>query len=1021
MARDLGERVDGIRRRDFLKVVGVSGAGATLTGCSTGEVERLLPYVVAPEEVTPGVATWYTTVCGGCSAQCGMWVRTREGRAVKVEGNPAHPVSEGGLCSRGHATLQHLYNPDRFHGPMLREGPRLRQGTWDEAERLLAARIRRAGSAENAIDGGRVLFITGHTGPSMSALIDEFVAAVDGIRVDYDAVSDAPLREAARIAYGVDGLPRYDVAAARLLLSFGNDFIETGPSPVEHNKGLARMSAVNDEDHEKGRFVYLGPRLSLTGLNADEWIPIRSGSEAALALGMASAIAGPDAAGPYGNLLQTYDPASAAQAAGVSAEAIEELAERFVSEGPSLALGPGAGAHHRNATAANLAVMILNHVAGNVGRTVHYEPGTSAASSSFTGIEDAIGAMSSGEIGVVIVHGANPAYSLPTSSGFREAFEAVPYKVTLASAQDETAELSDLVMPDRHFLESWGDSAPRPGVMAIRQPVMEPVPMFDAKQAGDALLAVAGHLGADPGAATFYEYLRARHEAAHDAAMGDFETSWREALRAGVATHASAAVGEPQLQPPSTPLTFDAPALDGNGEFTLIVHPSSRFAGGEFSNSPWMQELPDPVSKITWHSWLEVNPHTAEERGLRNGDIVTVTSPHGSVEVPVWLYPGIREDAVALAMGGGHTAMGRYADGSGVNALDLLPSVAEQPSGALVTLATTVTVEPTGRGRPLVTIEGSDDQHDRPIAPAVQLALLGEAGEEAEGEHHEELQELQAGGGFIPVPAEEGVPEAFPLPGSRYGMYENAHEGPRWAMAIDLDKCTGCSACVTACQAENNVPWVGEQQVLMGRDMNWIRIERYYEHIDATQAGDLDVRFLPMMCQHCGNAPCEPVCPVFATYHTPEGVNAQIYNRCVGTRYCANNCPYKVRVFNWYRYTSEIPEPLNWQWNPDVTVRDNGVMEKCSFCMQRIRDAENRAALEGRRDVRDGEIVPACEQSCPAEAIVFGNIRDPNARVTQMVQSERTYRVLDELINTQPAVSYLKKVTFHEVAAGAHG
>ncbi|MCH2459546.1 MAG: 4Fe-4S dicluster domain-containing protein, partial [Gemmatimonadetes bacterium] len=470
-----------------------------------------------------------------------------------------------------------------------------------------------------------------------------------------------------------------------------------------------------------------------------------------------------------------------------------------------------------------------------------------------------------------------------------------------------------------------------------------------------------------------------------------------------------------------TALSFDTPLLDRSDDgLTLLVHPSGRFGGGEFSNSPWMQELPDPVSKITWHSWLEVNPHTAEERGIRNGDIVSVSSPHGSLEVPVWLYPGIREDTVALAMGGGHTGMGRYADGNGVNALGLLPAEAEQPSGALVTLATKVVVEPTGQSRRIATVEGSDDQHDRPIAPAVQLALLGEEEHEVEGEHHEELRELQGVGGFVPVPAEEGAPSAFPLPGAQHGEYADAHDGPRWAMAIDLDKCTGCSACVTACQSENNVPWVGENQVLMGREMSWMRIERYYEHVDATQADDLDVRFLPMLCQHCGNAPCEPVCPVFATYHTPEGVNAQIYNRCVGTRYCANNCPYKVRVFNWYRYTDDVPEPLNWQWNPDVTVRDNGVMEKCSFCMQRIRDAENRAALEGGRDVRDGEIVTACQQSCPAECIVFGNIRDPQSRVSEVVASERTYRVLDELINTQPAVNYLKKVTFHEVSSGEH-
>ena len=1005
---------DGIKRRDFLKVLGVSGAGATVTGCGPGEVEKLIPYVVQPEEITPGVATWYATTCGGCSAQCGMWVRTREGRAVKVEGNPDHPVSQGGLCARGHATLQHLYNPDRFAGPMIREGDRLRQGTWDEAERLLAARIRQTTQA-----GGNVTFIGGHTGPSMSALIDDFLSAVGGTRVEYDAVSDAPLREAARIAYGVNGLPSYDIASANLLLSFGNDFIDGGSSPVAHNRGLATMSSVDAEGHGKGRFVYLGPRLSTTGLNADEWVPIRPGSEAAVALGMAAHIAGANTTGPYANLLQSYSIATAAEAAGVSQDAIRDLANRFASAGPSLAMGPGVGAHHRNATAANLAVLILNDVAGNVGRTVTLGGGPTAASAPFSDMAAAINSMASGQVGVAIVHGANPAYSLPAASGFQAAFEQVPFKVSFASAMDETAAMADLIMPDRHFLESWGDAMPRPGVMGIQQPVMQAMPHFEAKAAGDALLSVARHLGNAPAAATFYEYLRGRHQAMHNAAMGDFETMWRDHLRTGVHAMGMAAGSTAQLRAPDQALTFDVPAFDGSGDLTLIVHPSPRFGGGEFANSPWMQELPDPVSKITWHSWLEMNPHTAEARGLREGDMVTVTSPHGTVEVPIWTYPGIREDAVALAMGGGHTNMGRWATDSGVNALDLLPATAEQPSGAFVTLATTVTVEPTGKRRRIATIEGSNQQFDRPIAPAVALADLGHEETEDEGAHHDELMELQGFGGVQPVPAHEGAATAFPLPGADHGPYAASHEGPRWGMAIDLDKCTGCSACVTACHSENNVPWVGEDQVVMGRDMNWVRIERYYEHVDATQAGDLDVRFLPMICQHCGNAPCEPVCPVYATYHTPEGVNAQIYNRCVGTRYCANNCPYKVRVFNWYRYTDEnVPEPMNWQWNPDVTVRNNGVMEKCSFCMQRIRDAENRAALEEGRPVNDGEIVPACQQSCPAEAIVFGNLRDPESRVSEIVANERTYRVLDELINTQPAVNYLKKVTFHEVSGG---
>ena len=1004
---------DGIKRRDFLRVLGVSGAGATLTGCSTEKVERLLPYVVAPDDITPGVSTWYTTVCGGCSAQCGMWVRTREGRAIQVEGNPNHPVSEGGLCAKGHATLQHLYHPDRFLGPMMRDGSELRQVTWEEAESLLAARL---GSAQNP------MLISGRMGPSLNKLVDEFVEGIGGVRVSYDAISDAPLAEAARIVYGTAGIPQYDIENARLLLSFGNDFIETGSSPVAHNKGLARMSSV-DAAGSKGRFVYLGPRLSLTGLNADKWIPIRPGTEAAVALAMAAVIAGddPEAAGPYSNVLQAYNPRVAAQVAGVTEDAIYELAEDFVSEAPTLALGPGVGAHHRGATAANIAVMILNHVAGNVGRTVLYDAPVNGAVSAYADIEATVSAMASGESEVVMVHGANPVYSMPPQAGFAEAFAQVPFKVSFASALDETSEMADLILPDRHFLEAWGDSSPLAGVIAVQQPVMQPVPHFESRQTGDVLLSVANRLSGEGDAATFYDYLREHHRSAYDEADGDFEDAWQELLRTGMADTRREEARALELQSPEIALSFEVPTFDAPGDLTLLVHPSPRFGAGEFSNSPWLQELPDPVSKIVWHSWLEMNPHTAELRGIRDGDIVTVTSPHGSLEVPVWLYPGIREDVVALAMGGGHTGMGRYADDKGVNALRLLPSTSEQPSGALVTTVTSVTVIPTGENRRLATVEGSSgDQYDRMIAPAVALADLGHAGDDEHEEGgHEELRELQGVGGFIPVPADEGAPTAFPLEGSRHGLYADAQEGPRWAMAIDLDKCTGCSACVTACQAENNVPWVGEEQVLMGRDMNWVRIERFYEQVDATQAGDLDVRFLPMICQHCGNAPCETVCPVFATYHTPEGLNAQVYNRCVGTRYCANNCPYKVRVFNWYRYTDEVPEPLNWQWNPDVTVRDNGVMEKCSFCVQRIREVQNRAALEGGREVRDHEVVPACEQSCPAEAIVFGNIRDPNARITQVSSSERTYRVLEDL-NTQPAVNYLKKVTFHEVASVGH-
>jgi len=1005
---------DGIKRRDFLKVIGAGGAGASMFGCSTERVEKLLPYVIPDEDITPGVATWYSSVCGECPAGCGIWVRTREGRVVKVEGNPGHPLSGGTLCSRGYSTVQGLYNPDRLSTPMVRGSEGFTPIEWEAAESLLAQKL---------MEGQNHLFLSGRMGPSLTNLADDFLSAVGGVRREYEGLSYAPLREATRIAFGRNRLPTYDFAQARLVFSFGADFLETWLSPVEYHRGFARMAGVDDHG-SKGRMVFLAPRLSLTGQNADEWVPIRPGSEAVVALAMAHVIveAGGDAGPYYERLLEGYDPQAAESASGVPAAEIERLAHEFMAERPSLAVGPGIASHHRNSTAAHLAVHILNHVAANVGRTLRLrEVDQSAPSLPYAELASAMEAMSGTD--VVMVSGTNPAYSLPPGAGFSEAMAGAGFRVSFASAMDETAELCDLILPDRHLLESWGDSNPRPGLYALRQPAMRPVPHFESKGVGDVLLAVSAAMGHDLGHPNFFEYLRNRWRGIQAvAAPGqDFESFWRESLRKGVVMVQDTVPEVPvPLRSPDAVLNFDVPTLDGDGEFALLVYPSPRFGDGKHANRPWLQELPDPVSKIAWQSWVEVHPASARRHGLQNGDLVRVRSPHGELTAPVWTYPGIREDTVAMAMGAGHERYGRFATGVGVNPMTLLPAEVEQPSGALVHLVAKVSLEPTGERVHLATIEGSSDQHGRPIAPAVALSALGHGtgGEEEQSESgHGELKEIQGMGGFAPVPT-EGRPQDFPLEGSRYGQYDpEAH--PRWAMTIDLDKCTGCSICVTACQSENNVPWVGQDQVTMGRDMHWIRLERYYDTIDAAGVGTLDVRFLPMLCQHCGNAPCEPVCPVYAAYHTPEGLNAQVYNRCVGTRYCANNCPYKVRVFNWFGF-SDVPEPMNWAFNPDVTVRSNGVMEKCSFCVHRIREAQNRARIEGQRPVRDGEVVPACQQSCPAQAIVFGDIRDPHSRVAQATQNERGYRVLDEIINTQPAVTYLKKVTFHDVESGEH-
>ena len=572
-------------------------------------------------------------------------------------------------------------------------------------------------------------------------------------------------------------------------------------------------------------------------------------------------------------------------------------------------------------------------------------------------------------------------------------------------------------------------------------------PVFATRQTADVLLSAAQKAGAtipnvvastQPNTPpSYYDYLRAawqRDVFTQAGGTGGFEQWWFDALKAGVVSTApaAAAASAPALNGAQLgQVRFEVPEFSGTGEFHLVVYPSSRLWDGRHANRMWLQELPDPISKFTWTSWVEVNPVVAARMGLDTGHIVRVRTAAGEAEMPVWVFPGAREDVIAIQIGQGHTAMGRYARDRGVNPIWLLQPQADPISGSLVWFQAKAAMEPTGRWVRPPQHAINDDQQDREIARIMTLneargadiergLIAGTVATEAqapahapEGGHAEMhpqdavVQQLQSHGGLLPSTV-NASPAGYPHVGDFWGEYTEA--APRWGMSIDLDRCTGCSACVTACYAENNIAIVGPDQVAMGRIMHWIRIERYFERNDA---GELQkTHFLPMLCQHCGNAPCEPVCPVFAAYHTPDGLNAQVYNRCVGTRYCANNCPYKVRVFNWF--TAEWPEPLNWQLNPDVTVREKGVMEKCTFCVQRIREAQNHARVEDRA-VTDGEIVPACQQTCPADAIVFGNVADVNAQVTRVGASGRAYRVLEPL-NTQSAVTYLKRVVLEAEA-----
>ncbi|MBX6330769.1 MAG: 4Fe-4S dicluster domain-containing protein [Gemmatimonadaceae bacterium] len=1001
----------GVRRREFLKILGAGTATTAAIGCSSDRVEKLIPYLTQPDETVPGVSNYYASTCRECSAGCGVLLETRDGRTFKLEGNPDHPLNRGALCARGQAAVQGLYNPDRYRGPMIRRNGKLEPATWDQALQLLSQRL---GELQSRGQAGSAVFLNRHESGSFPAFLDRWLAAFGmPAHLSVDPLADHAVLEANHQSYGV-AWPSLSFSAARLIVSFGADFLETWGASVPQQLDFADARAKLEG---APRFVYVGPRRSLTGCNADQWIACKPGSE----LAIVNAIRG------TGSIEQ------AAQASGVSAAVLQALADEIRAAKPSLLLAGGSGA---NGTELALAVNALNQQLGNVGTTVL----PSQPITSFEGITPAaevaaaIERMRSGEVQLLMVRGLNPAFMMPAAARVAEAIAKVPFKVSFSSYPDETSELCDLILPDHHPIESWGDAQPIPNVLSMQQPGMDPV--YDTRQTADVLLQLAK--GSPKAAAQFtapnyMRWLIANHPGGTDA----FTASLQKGIGSGTVERPAARRAPVTVAKPATPID------QTTGDFYLVVYPSPILGDGSGANKPWLQELPDPVTKICWQSWIEVNQKTAQRLGIDSGDVLRLETPQGAVEAPAYVYMGIQADTVAMAFGRGHTAYGRYAQNVGVNPGALLPVGFDPRSGGFVWTATKVKLTKVGTFTPLVTTEGSARQHGRGIAQAVSVDELGKLG--TEQEEHEEMPG-DASHAYLPGLRSPLASDATGEIGSSVkrkekGMYAPDHWSQmaqrRWAMTIDLARCTGCSACVTACYAENNIPTVGAPyqevhtaflhgvpggNILKGREMNWIRLERYWE--GGEDGGDFEARFVPMLCQQCGNAPCEPVCPVYATYHAPDGLNVQVYNRCVGTRYCSNNCPYKVRYFNWFGYGEPArpqyawPERMSWQLNPDVTVRGKGVMEKCTFCVQRIREAEHRAKMENR-PVRPDEFTTACAQACPSKAIVFGDAADEQWSVARMAQDRRAYHVFHEMLNTFPAVVYLKKVNHPAPAAPA--
>jgi len=961
----------GLSRRTFLKLAAGAGAAAAIPGCEPA-ARKLIPYVVPDENVTPGVPAFFATICNECPAGCGAIARIREGRAIKLEGNPADPIGAGALCARGQAALQGLYNPDRLAHPQSRSiDGALSQLTWTDAEKLLTEKLRAAARAGK----DRVAFIGRPSGPTFTKIAQAWSGAFGSSRVIFtQALSDEPARTASKVLFGRRDLPIYRIDQADVLLSFGADFLETWRSPVEFTRQYAEFRKPRQRRGAVtiGRSAYIGSRLGLTAARSDEWIAVAPDAVDDIAWSVLQVLikqrwiaqnsgVNLDA---LAAIVADYDPVAVAARTGVPAATIKRLAEMFGTADGALALGDGGD------PSAHLAALTLNAVTGNFGRTVMFLDGANGEDGSTPEeVNDLFGRMRAGKIDVAMISGVNPVFDTPPSLRAAESLRKVPFVVWAGGVPDETAGVANLLLPVHHPLENWRDSAPRVGVHGLGQPVMQPV--VESKPLGDLLIDTAAANGAPPPWKNTAEAVKTEWLAmASKAGATSPDDFWVKARREG-GVFEDQHVAAVKLD--VSGLKAPAPTILPSG-LSFYAYPHIYLYDGRGADKPWLQELPEPVAQIVWDSWAEIHPDTAQKLAIADDDLIELKTEHGMIALPVLIRPTVPPSVIAAPLGQGHRAYGRYAAEVGANPFTALPA------GMLYTA---VTARATGDSRKLVSPLGKSEMLGRSIVESISI-------------------ERFAAGGAPPKAEEPAGPFEF-YPAWKY-------PGHKWGMTIDTNACTGCGACVTACYAENNLPFVGKEEVDAGRIMSWIRMERYFPA--PAHADEAPLMYIgPMLCQQCDHAPCEPVCPVFASYHTQEGLNGQVYNRCVGTRYCENNCPYKVRRFNYY--APQWPAPLNLQLNPDVTVRGAGVMEKCTFCVQRIQFAELNARTEDR-DLRDGEIVPACAQTCPAKAISFGDINDPASAMMRRRNRNRArnYRSLEEF-NTQPAIVYLRGL-FHE-------
>jgi MoCo/4Fe-4S cofactor protein with predicted Tat translocation signal len=954
-------------RRDFLKALGFGLGAVTLAACQTAPVHKSIPYLIKPEEVTPGIPNYYTSSFNGQS----ILVKTREGRPIKIEPNPKAGQFNCGTDARAQASVLDLYDVSKLKAPVLKN----EESTWAKVDSFVKESLTKAQSSGKGI---RIVSSTINS-PSTKGVIADFIAKYPATKlVQYDAVSYTGIVQANQNSFGKAVLPKYNFDKADLILSFDADFLGTWISGEEFTaQYVSNRNYKSLEGKKMSRHIQFESGVSLTGTNADTRVAVKLSEQGPALIALYNAVTGNNLSG-----------------AGLPNNATADKVIKLAAKELLNSKGKGLVVCGSNDISTQILVNAINAAIGSYGTTIDLDNPCYLYGGNDKEFADLVAEMNRGDVGAVLFLNSNPAYDYLNPKAFTDALAKVPAKISFADRADETASLCDAVAINHNYLESWGDANAYEGYYSVVQPTINPV--FNSRQAEESLL-----IWSDNVVKNYYDYVKNTWSSKILPAAG---LKWNDALENGVVTATAKTAGSYgfSLSLDSVVQSILKTSKDLDKDIQLSIYENIPMRDGKNANNAFLQELPDPVSKVTWDNYVALSRKSAEKLKVAEFDVVTVKAANGySVDLPVLIQPGQAQGTASIAVGYGRTKVGKCGDNVGKNAFPFATFV-----NGTVQFTSTVTITPTGGRYELAQTQTHHSFEGRNVI--------------REASFKDYLKNPGAGTNNSEEKKKEY--ETYDL----WPKYDTP--GNNWVMAIDLNACTGCGSCVVACNVENNIPVVGKEEVRRRREMHWIRIDRYYsfnedgkevtkeKQIEKLENFDnISVVHQPMLCQHCDHAPCETVCPVLATVHSSDGLNQMAYNRCVGTRYCANNCPYKVRRFNWFNYwnDSRFDNYLNNEFtqlvlNPDVTTRSRGVMEKCSMCIQRIQAGKLKAKIE-KRPLADGDIKMACQEACSANAIIFGDSNDPNSEVSKALRSERIYYVLEE-ISVKPGIGYMTKI-----------